>query len=97
MPSDVIQLVPNKICLDEDLAELDFCLEAAAPASFEKYHLLSLLHPILESDKVHQHCKNKAIKMIVKHSDNSKIIARYGSGEIAKILHEVDAKVRNIG
>lgn len=97
MSDDVIKLVPNKICLEEDLAELDFCLEAATPLSYEKYHLLSLLYPILESDNVHQKYKTKVIKMLFKHGDALRVMLRYGKKEISNILYEAEAKVRNMG
>ena len=97
MSEQVIKLVPNHICLEEDLIELDFHLEAATPLSYEKYHLLSLLYPILESDNVHQNCKTKVIKMLFKHGDALRVMLRYGKKEISQILYEAEAKVRNIG
>ena len=97
MPNDVIKLVPQELCLEKDLEDLDFHLESAAHASFEKYQLLSLLYPILESDKVHEPCKTKVIQMLMKHSDTIKVMLRYGSREISQILYDAEAKVRNIG
>tara|TARA_B100001287_G_C22573686_1_gene477506 strand:+ start:527 stop:820 length:294 start_codon:yes stop_codon:yes gene_type:complete len=97
MPNDVIRLVKNNVCLNEDLDDLDFHLEAAAPASFEKFHLLSLLYPILESENVHEKCKTKVIQLLMKHSDTLRIMMRYGSKEISQIIYEAEAKVRNIG
>ena len=97
MPDDVIKLVPQELDLEEDLKDIEFHLEAAAHASFEKYHLLSLLYPILESDKVGEKCKTKVIQMLMKHSDTIKVMLRYGSKEISQILYEAEAKVRNIG
>ena len=97
MPNDVIRLVKNNVCLNEDLDDLDFHLEAAAPASFEKFHLLSLLYPILESENVHESCKTKVIQLLMKHSDTLRVMMRYGSKEISQIIYEAEAKVRNIG
>ena len=97
MSDQVIKLVRNELCLNEDLDDLDFHLEAAAPFSFEKYHLLSLIYPIVESDKVDQHCKTKAIQLLMKHSDSLRVMMRYGTKEISQIIYEAEAKVRNIG
>ncbi len=97
MSNDVIKLVPQKLWLDEDLSEIEFHLESAAHASFEKYHLLSLLYPILESDKVHERYKTRAIQMLMKHSDTLRVMMRYGTKEISQIIYEAEAKVRNIG
>ncbi len=97
MPNDVIKLVPKEFDLEEDLQDLDFHLEVAAHASFEKYKLISLLYPILESDKVNEKWKTKAIQMLMKHSDTIKVMLRYGSKEISQILYDAEAKVRNIG
>ncbi|MBC16570.1 MAG: hypothetical protein CL942_15825 [Desulfovibrio sp.] len=97
MPNDVVRLVKNNLCLNEDLDDLDFHLGAAAPTSFEKFHLLSLLYPILESENVHESCKTKVIQLLMKHSDTLRIMMRYGSKEISQIIYEAEAKVRNIG
>ena len=96
MSNDVIKLVPQKLWLDEDLQDFDLLLTKAKPASFEKFHLLYLLTTILESGEVNEHCKTKVIQLLIKHSDILRQILRYGSKEIAEILYEAEAKVRNI-
>ena len=97
MSNDVIKLVPQELCLEEDLRDIEFHIESAAPESFAKFHLLSLLYPILESDIVDKKCKTRVIKILLKHSDTIKVMLRYGSKEISEILYEAEAKVRNIG
>ena len=97
MRNDVIKLVPKELCLQEDINDLEYHIESAVPESFEKFHLLSLLYPILESDIVDEKCKTRVIKILMKHSDTIKVMLRYGSKEISQILYEAEAKVRNIG
>tara|TARA_B100001057_G_C22791538_1_gene927831 strand:- start:726 stop:1022 length:297 start_codon:yes stop_codon:yes gene_type:complete len=97
MPHTVIQFEQNKkVCLDQDLQDFDLLLTEAKPASFEKFHLLSLLTTILESGDADEHCKTKVIQLLIKHSDTLKSMLRYGSKQISQILYEAEAKVRNI-
>jgi hypothetical protein len=83
--------------LNDDLNEFDIYLAEAVPHSFEKYHLLSLLITILESDNIRETDKTKTIQLLLKHSDTLKSMLRYGSKEVSDILYDAEAKVRNIG
>jgi hypothetical protein len=86
---------PNN--LDDDLNEFDIHLSGQVPWCFEKYHLLSLLCIVLESNNTSEADKTKVIQLLIKHSDVFQSMLRYGSKEISQILYEAEAKVRNIG
>ena len=65
MSKNVIQLSPKVFCLNKELDEFDLELSKITSNSFEKYHLLSLLVTILESDNTHEHCKTKVIQLLM--------------------------------